>query len=54
MHVGLAAGLLELARPPQVVADREGVHGLRLRLLLQADHGAEDQLVARAVEVLRP
>ena len=51
VHVGLAARLLELALAAQVVADGERVHGLGLRLLLEADHRPEDPRVARAVEV---
>ena len=52
VDVGRAARLLELARARQLVADREGVDWLRLRLLLQADHRPEDLPVALAVEVL--
>ena len=54
VHVALAAGLLELAVAAQVVADRQRVDGLWLGLLLQAHHRPEDQLVARAVEVVGP
>ena len=51
-QVALAARLFELARPPQLLGDRQHVHGLRRRLLLQADHRLEDRRVPRAVEVV--
>ena len=37
----------------QLVAHREHVDRLGLRLVLQAEHGVEDQAVARPVELLR-
>jgi hypothetical protein len=52
VDVGLAAGLVEHSLAAQVVADRERVDRLGIRLLLEADHRLEDVLVAGAVEVV--
>jgi hypothetical protein len=54
VDIGLATGRLQLAVAAQVVADRQRIDRLGLRLLLQADHRPEDELVARAVEVVGP
>jgi hypothetical protein len=54
VDVGGPARLFQLTRAAQVLADGESVDRLRLRLLLQADHRPEDQLVPGTVEVLRP
>ena len=48
------ADLLELPGALELVAYREHVDRLGLRLVLQAEHRVEDQPVARAVEVLMP
>src|SRR5918992_470350 len=54
VDVGVASGRLQLAVAAQVVADGQRVDRLGLGLLLQADHRPEDELVARAVEVVGP
>jgi hypothetical protein len=49
-----AARVLQVALLGELLADREDVDRLGVRLLLQADHRLEDQAVALAVEVLGP
>ena len=54
VDVGRAPGLLELTGAAELVTDRDRVYCLRVGLLLQPAHGAEDLLVPRPVEVLGP